>query len=190
MTLLSLEIGVCRTAPFVALVRVTPLGPASVVERNLEVFVDFAAGSLEGPGACSFALPLPSSSGWAVPGAGGNSGATSGFGGFVVGGNSGESDSLDGCGSGIVGATGGTGSGSDAGTAGGLEVEGSSGYGSAGIGGSTETDLDRAVRWEGGVGDLEGSGKDNGFGCGGIRCEGCLVGLSLGSRFGTDGGLG
>ena len=54
-----------------------------------------------------------------------------------------ESRFSSGWGSGIVGATGGTGSGSGAGPFEALEVEGTSGYGSAGIGGSTETDLDR-----------------------------------------------
>ena len=69
-----------------------------------------------------------------------------------------------------------------------LEVDGSRGYGSAGIGGSTEPDLDRETRWGGGVGDLGGSGKDSGFGCGGMRCEGCRVRPGLGSCFGSGWG--
>ena len=101
-----------------------------------------------------------------------------------------ESCFSGGCGSGIVGETGSSGSGADAAPAKTLQVEGISGYGSAGIGGSTETDLERETRWEGGVGDLEGNRNDSGFGCGGIRCEDRLVKLALGSGFGTDGGSG
>ena len=92
--------------------------------------------------------------------------------------------------SGIVGATGRTGSGSGAGSFEALEVKGTSGYGSAGIGGSTETDLDRATRWEGGEGDREGNRNESGFGCGGTRCEDRLVGLGLGSGRDSDGGSG
>ena len=75
MTLLSLDMGVGRTVPFVAFVRVTPLGPGfTPVVRNLEVFVDFAGGSLEGAGACSFALLFPFLSTSVVSVAGGGAG--------------------------------------------------------------------------------------------------------------------
>ena len=191
VTLPSLEMGVGRAVPFVAFVRVTPLGPAPVVlERNLEVFVDFAVGSLEGPKTCSFALPFPFSSGTVVSDAGGGTGVGAtgpGSGGSVEGGNSGGSCFSGGCGANIIGATGRTGSGSGAGSfeIEASEVNGISGYGSADIGGSTETDLNREARWEGGVGDLEGSRKDSGFGCGGIRCGDFWVITGLGSRFGS-----
>lgn len=189
VTLPSLDIGVGRAVPFVVFVRVTPLGPAFVVlERNLEVLVDFAAGSLEGPGGRSFALPLPFSSDTVVSTAGGCTVVgieVPGPGSTVEAGNLGEPCFSGACGSDIVGASEGTGSGT--GSLGALEDGGSSGYGSAGIGGSTETDLDREARREGGVGDLEGSRKDNGFGCGGMRCEGCLARAGLGSRFCSDG---
>ena len=173
MTLPSLDIGVGRAVAFVVLVRVTPPGPAfAVLERSLEALVDFVTGNLDGSGACSFSFSLPFSPGSTVSGTGGGteSGATdSVVGCIVVGGvNSGESG-FSGCGSGIIEATGKIGSGTGTGLFEAIEVEGSSGYGSAGIGGSTETDLDLETRWEGGVGDLEGNGNDNGFGCGGIR---------------------
>lgn len=186
VTLPSLDIGVGRAVPFVVFVRVTPLGPGfAVLERNLEVFVDFAAGSLESPGGRSFALPLPFSSDKIVSTAGGCTGVgfeVSGPGGTMEAGNSGEPCFSGGCGSDIDGASEGTGSGSGAGSLEALEAGGSIGYGSAGIGGSTETDLDREARREGGVGDLEGSRKDNGFGWGGMRCEVCLARTGLGSR--------
>ena len=52
VTLRSLDIGVGRTETFVALVRVTPLGPAfAVMDRNFEAFIDFVTGSFDGPGA-------------------------------------------------------------------------------------------------------------------------------------------
>jgi len=153
VTLPSLDIGVGRAVTLVAFVRVTPLGPAfTVAERNLEAFVDFVAGSLEGPGACSSAFPFPFSS---DTGGGTRAGATASV---VVGAIVGvimrgiPSDGScfsGGCGSGIVGATGGTGSGSGSGSGGGpfeaSGAEGTSGYGSAGIGGSTETDLGRGT---------------------------------------------
>lgn len=191
VTLPSLDIGVGRVLPFVALVRVTPLGPAPVVlERNLEVLVDFTVGSLEGPGAGSLILPFPFSSGTvAALDAGGGTGVrftASGSGGSVDGGNSDESCSSGSCGFDIVGATGRTSSGFGAGSFEASEVDGISGYGSTDIGGSTETDLNREARWEGGVGDLEGSRKDSGFGCGGMRCEDCWVIIGLGSRFGSS----
>jgi len=194
VTLPSLDIGVGRAATFVVLVRVTPLGPEfAVLERNLEALVDFVMGSLDGFGGCSFALPLSFSPDSAVLGAG--SGIESGTAGSVVAGvvvegiNSNESY-FSGCGSGITEATGKMGSGSGAGPFEAFEVEGNSGYGSAGIGSSTETDLDLEMRWEGGVGDLEGNRNDRGFGCGGIRWEGCLVSPDLGSGFDCDGGSG
>jgi len=71
-----------------------------------------------------------------------------------------------------------------------FEVEGSSGYGSAGIGGSTEVDLDLETRREGGVGDLEGNRNESGFGCGGIRWEGRLINSGLGDGLDCDGGSG
>ena len=193
VTLLSLDMGEGRVVTFRALVRVTPLEPAfTAIERNLEAFVGLGAGSLDGAGGCSFALPLPFSSASTVPDAKGGAGAVgaaSTFAGVVIAGDiSGESCFSGGCGFGIVGATGRIDSGSGTRLAGGLEVEGTSGYGRMGIGGSTEADLARATRWGGGVGDLEGNRKDSGLGCGGIRCEGCLVGMGLGCGFGFDGG--
>jgi hypothetical protein len=157
VTLPSLDIGVRRTAPFVAFVRVTPLGPAFAgVERNPKAFIGFVVGSLDGPGVCSSALPFPFSSGSVISGAGGGTGAgiTASVvtGGVVKGVTSDKSSFSGGCGSGIVRATGRTGSGSGSVSDSGigpfeaLEVEGISGYGSAGIGGSTETDLDRGGR--------------------------------------------
>ena len=197
MTLRSLDIGVGRAAAFVAFVRVTPLGPAFLmVERNPRTFVGFVTGSLDGSGARSSVLPFPFSSGSTLSGTVGSTGAgttiSSAVGGGVEGITSDESCFSGGCGSGIVGETGnsGSGSGCNAGPSEGLEVEGTSGYGSAGIGGSTETDLERETRWEGGVGDREGNRNDSGFGCGGIRCEDRLVRPALGSGFGSDGGCG
>lgn len=192
MTLLSLDIGVGRVGAFVVFVRVTPLGPAfAMVGRNSGTFAGSAAESLDCSGACSSALPFPFSFGSIVSGAGGTTGVGSAIS-VVVGGNvggtgSGELPFSGGCESGIVGATGRTGSGSGAGPADMSGVEGTSGYGSAGIGGSTETDLERETRWEGGEGDLEGKRNDNGFGCGGIRCEYCLVRVGLGSGWDADG---
>ena len=193
VTLRSLDIGVGRTETFVALVRVTPLGRAfTMVERNPEAFMTFAAGSLDGPETCSTTLPFTFSSGSAVSGAGGGAGVgtttSAVVGGIMEVAVSDGSEFLGGCESGIVGATDGIGSGSGTGPFEMLEVEGTSGYGSAGIGGSTETDLDRETRWEGGVGDLEGNRNDNGFGCGGIRCEDRLVGEGLGSGLDSNGG--
>lgn len=196
MTLPSLDIGVGRAGTFVVLVRVTPLGPVfAAVDRSLEALVNFVVGSLDGSGTCSFALPLSFSPGSVVSGTGGGSGAgvtTSVVAGVIVEGiDSGALCFSDGCRSIISGATSGTGPGSGAGSFEALgfealEVEGSSGYGSAGIGGSTETDLDLETRWEGGVGDLEGNGKGSGLGCGGIRWGGRLVRPSLGSGFDCD----
>ena len=144
VTLPSLDIGVGRVILLAPFVRVTP-GPAFVVlDRNLEAFVDFIVGSLEGPGPCSFALPFPFLSGSIVSDAGGGAGAgvgLSGSGGSVEGGNSSGSRFSGGCESDIVGTTGRTGSGSGAGPFEASEVDVSSGYGSDGIGGSTETDL-------------------------------------------------
>lgn len=192
VTLLSLDIGVCRAAILVAFVRVTPLGPAfAVAERNLEAFVDFVAGSLDGPGACSFTLPLPFSSGSTVSGAGGTGAGAAASGVVGVTAEGGISDGScfsDGCGSAIVGAIGGSGSGSGAGPIEGSEVEGNSGYGSAGMGGSMETDLDLTIRWEGGAGGLEGNGKDSGVGCGEIMFRDCFVGRGLISGLDSDGG--
>lgn len=192
MTLPSLDIGVGRAVAFVALVRVTPLGPALArAERNLEALVDFVMGNLDGCGACSFALPLPFSPGSVVSGAGGSieSGViVSAAAGSAVGGAGSDEPCFSGCGFGIVGVMGRTGSGSSAKLFKAFEVEGSNGYGSAGIGGSTEPALDLATRWEGGVGDLEGNRKGSGFGCGGIKYKGCSVGPGLGSGLGCDGG--
>ena len=203
VTLRSLDIGVGRTMTFVALVRVTPPGPLFTVDRNPVNLIGFAAGSFDGPGVGSTALPFPFSSDSTVPGAGVGTGAEAGAGtttSAVVGGVT-EGVISDGpcfsggCGSGIVKTTGGIGSSSGSGSSAGgpfeaLEVEGTSGYGSAGIGGSTEPDLDRETRWEGGVGDLEGKRNDSGLGCGGIRCEGCLVMTGLGFGLGSDGSSG
>lgn len=191
VTLPSLDIGVGRAVTFVVLVRVTPLGPAfAVVERNLEAFVDFAAGNLDGSGVCSFTFALPSPPDSAVSGTGSGGGATASVVvGVVIGGiNSDESCFSSGCVSAIVGATGGTGSG--AGLFEVSEVEGSSGYGSAGMGGSTEADLDLAMRWEGGVGDLEGNENGSGLVCGGIRWEGRSIRSGLGPGFDCDGDFG
>lgn len=152
VTLFSLDIGVARTVPFVALVRVTPLGPAfTVAERNLDVFVDFVTGGLilEGPRGCSFALPFPSLSTSVVSFAGGAIGVgvvTFGFEDSMTRGNSDESRFSGGGGSGIVEVEGATGSESGVGVLEVLEVDGSNGYGSTGIGGSTEPDLDRETR--------------------------------------------
>ena len=194
MTLPSLDIGVGRAVPFVVLVRATPLGPAfAVLGRNLDALIDFVTGSLDGFGGCSFALPLSFSPGSAVSGAGGGteSRATgSVIAGVVVEGVNSDESCFSGCGSGIIEATGEIGSGSGARPFEMFEVEGSSGYGSVGMGGSTETDLDLETRWEGGVGDLEGNRNDSGFGCGGIRWEGCLVSPGLESGFDRDGGSG
>lgn len=194
MTLPSLDIGVGRAVTFVALVRVTPLGPAfAALERNLEALVDFVTGSLDGSGAFSFALPFPFSSDLAVSGAGGDtkSGTTgSVVTGVVVEGVSSDESRFSGCGFGIIEAVGRICSCSGAGPFEAFEIKGSSGYGSAGIGGSAETDLDLETRWEGGVGDLEGNRNDNGFGCGGIRWDGCLVGPDLESGFDCDGSSG
>jgi len=188
----SLDIGVGRAVTLVALVRVTPLGPAfTALERNLEALVDFVTGSLDGSGAFSF--PFPFSLDSAVSGAGGGtkSGATGPVvTGAVVEGVSSDESRFSGCGSGTIEATGEICSGSGAGLFKAFEVKGSSGYGSAGIGGSAETDLDLETRWEGGVGDLEGNRNDSGFGCGGIRWDGCLVGPDLESGFGCDGSSG
>ena len=190
MTLFSLDIGVGRVVTLVAFVRVTPLGPVfAAVERNLEALVDFVAGSLDCSGTRSFTLPLPFSSGSGLSGTGSDTGA--GATGSVVAGVavyevSSDESCFSGCGSGGAGSCSGVGAGSlEA-----FEVEGSSGYGSAGIGGSTEADLDLETRREGGVGDLEGSGNDRGFGCGGIRWEGRLIDPGLGSGFDGDGGSG
>ena len=190
VTLPSLDIGVGLVATFVVLVRVTPLEPEfAVLERNLEALVDFVMGSLDGFGGCSFALPLPFSPDSAVSGAG--SGIESGtagsvVAGVIVGGTSSDESRFSGCGSGITEAAGKIGSGSGAGPFQAFKVKGNSGYGSAGIGGSTETDLDLEMRWEGGVGDLEGNRNDRGFGCGGIKWEGCLVSPDFGSGFDCD----
>jgi len=194
VTLPSLDIGVGREVAFVALVRVTPLGPAfAALERNLEALVDFVTGSLDGSGAFSFALPFPFSPDSVVSGAGGGtkSGTTgSVVTGVVVKGVSSDGTCFSGCGSGIIEAAGKIDSGSGAGPFEAFEVNGSSGYGSAGIGGSAETDLDLETRWEGGVGDLEGNRNDSGFGCGGIRWDDCLVGPDLESGFDCDGSSG
>jgi len=167
---------------FVVLVRVTPA--FAVLERNLEALIDFVTGSLDGSGAFSFALPLPFSPDSAMSDAGGGtkSGATCSVVTCIVVEGAGSDEShFSGCRSGTIGATGEIGFGSGAGPFEAFEVKGSSGYGSAGIGGSAETDLDLETRWEGGVGDLEGNRNDSGFGCGGIRWDGCLVGPGLGS---------
>ena len=113
MTLPSLDIGVDRTVAFVVLVRVTPLGPViAAAERNLEALVDLVTGSLDGSGACSFALPLPFSPGSDLSGTGSGAGARAVSSVVVVVERAGSDGScFSGCGSGIVGATDGTGSG-------------------------------------------------------------------------------
>ena len=150
VTLLSLDIGVGRTVPFVALVRVTPLGPAfTMAGRNLGGFVGFAAGRLDGPGVGSFALPFPFRSGSVMSVAGGGTGVgivASGSEGSMGGGNPGGSCFSGGRGSGIVGGAGGAGSGSGTRPLEVLEVDGNNEYGSVGIGGSTEPDLDLEAR--------------------------------------------
>lgn len=170
---------------FVVLVRVTPLGPAfAVVGRNLEALADLIAGNLDAT--CAFALPLPFSPGAVVSGGGGGVGSgttASVVAGTVLEGIGSVESCISGCRSGIVGAMG-------AGSGPGTKVEGTIGYGSAGIGGSTEVDLELAARWEGGVGDLEGKGNGSGFGCGGIKCEGCLVSPGVVFGFDGDGGSG
>ena len=167
-----------RTVAFVVLVRVTPLGPAFVVaERGLGTLIDLIAGSLDAT--CAFALPFSPGAAASDGGRGAGAGTTDpvAVGTVLEGIDSGES-CLSGCRFGIIGAMG-------AGSSSGTKAEGTIGYGSTGIGGSTETDLEPAARWEGGEGDLEGKGNGSGFGCGGIKCEGCLV--SLGVVFGLDG---
>jgi len=117
VTLLSLDIGVGRMVTFVALVRVTPLGPALVVvERNPGTFIGFVTGSLDGSGARSSGLPFPFSSGSTLSGTVGNTGAGTAISAAVGGGAEGvtsdESCFSGGCGSGIIGETGNSGSGS------------------------------------------------------------------------------
>lgn len=183
----SLDIGVDRTVAFVVLVRVTPLGPVFIVtERSLEALVDLLAGSLDGSATCAFALSLPFSPGATVSGGGTGTGAGTTdpvVAGMASEGTDSDESCFSGCRSDIVGTT-------SAGSGPSTKVEGIIGYGSAGIGGSMETDLELAGRWEGGVGDLEGKGNGSGLGCGGIRCEGCLVSPGIIFSFDGDGGSG